>query len=222
MKLLNSFLVLSFSFLLLTIYSCNDANTNENANTSNPPTGESITDTPATELPIKTEPIMALDEMVRSRLDNAKDIDANLASAYTHEKKRYVDQSEPGNYFQVDFDTYTDADGNLAKFYIMGGEEGYLGETSYYFNKGELILEDTQESYMDELEMHQRVFFKDGEILKVEQKSNHGKEQAVDLKTAEFGTSKDYVEDAAKFAESHKNEYQRYMEYLKKAEVVKD
>lgn len=217
MKLLNSFFVLSFSLLLFVFSSCGDSNTAGNTNQENLPKEETTT----TETPIKEESIISTEELISAIVKSSKDIAVNLTSAYTHEKKRYVDDSEPGNYFQVDFDTYSDADGNLVKFYVKGGEGGYLSETSYYFKNGELILEDTQESYMDKLEMHQRVFFQKGEILKVEQKSNLERDETIDLKAASFGTSPDYIEDKAKFAESHKNEYTRYTEYLKKAEVVK-
>lgn len=215
MKNVNSISLVIFSFLFLLFYSCDSSNKNTNS------TNATLTTDTLTTNEVVSEPLEREEEFISTIIEYAEDIEANLASSYSHEKKRFVDDSKPANYFQIDFDTYSDADGNLVKFHVSGGEEGFLSATHYYFEGGELFLEETKDSYMDNLYNHQRIFYEHGEILKVEQKTKPEDDETTNLVAAKFSASADYTSKEAEFAAKHKKTYEKYMDYLEKSEVVK-
>ncbi len=140
-------------------------------------------------------------ETVEEQVNAIRKIFQEIESAgksLTVEKRDYRNPN-PEMYYDMSNYTAYSKNNELKKLLEEGGEEGYLFETTYYYDGGKLIFTYSCSTFMDILYRESRVYFNDGKIIRAWLREKPQDDEKTDLSKLENKDDPDFKKDTAEF-----------------------
>ncbi|BDS10733.1 hypothetical protein [Aureispira anguillae] len=149
--------------------------------------------------------------------DYYQTIEGNLSN-YSLEKRRYTNGDHTENYVQIDFEIYYKTDkASPSKLKIIGGEEVFRMETSYYFKANQLILVHNKEEEMEEPYYENKIYYQTGSIVNALEKKPAAN---LSFEKTPYHPHQEFTTNSKAFEQQQDKLYQQYMDYFSQAEIV--